>query len=757
MMLSLSPCLQLLLLLVLSLSLLPPSLSDDLSLLHSRLFASLSPTPTTLPSILSLTAQYSSHLNSSCYFTDVDYFDQSRDVWATADHMARLLTMSQALTYPSSPLYNDTTLSNHIHCALQVWISRGWTNPNWWWGVIGIPLDVTSIMLLLTTDRLSAAEVEGMSRISFQANWWTDDWGGGANLVWELTIQLYRSVTTRNTTGVEQGFSRMWTDVALAHITDNGIQLDWSYHFHTQQLMTGAYGAAWTEYILAFAIMAQDTQFALSDDRAELFTQFLVEGNAWMSIGGVWDFATVGRAVDRPGQAGPGLGYTSESVRGFAASAGNLSGVLLAYADRMDGLSSAAPLTGTRFFHTSDYFVHRRPSWIATLKLHSIRTIPTECDNSENLKGEHLGDGVLALYTSDAQRYRGEDYEDIFPLLDWQLINGVTCEVDVPLLECGESTGDVFKMRTTEFVGGVVAGRVGAATMDTATHNLTGHRSWFFLPDVVLALASNLTDPTQADVRTTLHSRLLPRATMPGGKLTVGWVNGTQSTVADGVHQWVAGQVRWLHAGGLGYVVDGDVAVGADVGQKTGNFDSIGPNNRSISKRMLTSWIDHGRGVKGAGYGYAVVPNVTADGMAAAVKGLAADVVCGDSTEVVHGLAVPRLRRAFVVVYPNGTSTARGVWACDEGGWPMTVTAPAGLYVVEEDDEAFTVTGANPVKGNKGAEVRVSRVGTGGNCTKDEADGTVVSLMWPSGDLLGASVSVRCVKAKPARISAESD
>ena len=45
-----------------------------------------------------------------------------------------------------------------------------------WFNVIGVPLDATSSMLLLTTERLSAYEVERLVNISYQANWWTTDW-----------------------------------------------------------------------------------------------------------------------------------------------------------------------------------------------------------------------------------------------------------------------------------------------------------------------------------------------------------------------------------------------------------------------------------------------------------------------------------------------------------------------------------------------------------------------------------------------------
>ena len=726
-------------LLLLALSSLFSALADDVDVLYSRFFASLTPDPSDVPSVVAEAKTYQSRLNSSCYFTDVDYFDQSRDVWATSDHMSRLLTMTEALTAPSSPLLNDTTLSNHVHCGLQVWFTRGYTNPNWWWNVIGIPLDASSMMLLLSRDRLSSSEVASFSNLTFNANWWTDDWGGGANLVWEIQIQLYRGVTTRNLTAINQGFARMWQDVVVQPLSLEGVMTDYSYHFHGTQLLNGAYGAVWTADILQFALNAQGTSYALNASQAAVFAQFLTQGNAWMSLGAVWDFPAIGRAVDRPGAGGPDLGFSASALRQFAALAPAYAPALTAYADRVDGRVGAEPLIGHRHFYTSDYSVYRRPGFVVTLKLHSVRTVPTECDNYENLKGEHLGDGVLNVYSGAQERGETPPYEDIFPVWDWQQLNGVTCEADVPLLYCGPETDDVFRVRTTTFVGGVSDGRMGVAAMDTATHNLTVQRTWVFLPTGVLALASNLSDPTQADVRTTLHSRVLP-ARGVGAEVTVGWANGTMGVVADGRHQWPAGEVRWVHAGGVGYVADVALVLGAEVGEAIGNYATIGPTNRTVSKRLVTTWMEHGRGLKEARAIYAVLPNVTAEEMREAFDGF--DVRCPVYAEGVHAVGWPALRRAWVVVWP-GAKGGEATWECQAGGWAMRLVAPVGLWMVEEDGRGFTVTAAMPVVAGKAAQVRVGRAGVGEGCER-QGNETVVTVVWPTGELLGKSVQVRC-------------
>ena len=68
-------------------------------------------------------------------------------------------------------------------------------------------------------DNATSFEIEKIKEISYRAAWWlhrpTDV---GANLVWMIQVQLYRSLATNNITGIEQGFSRMWQDIAISTI-----------------------------------------------------------------------------------------------------------------------------------------------------------------------------------------------------------------------------------------------------------------------------------------------------------------------------------------------------------------------------------------------------------------------------------------------------------------------------------------------------------------------------------------------------------
>ena len=97
-------------------------------------------------------------------------------------------------------------------------------------------------MLMMGVERLSPEEVSTITAMSYRADWWIKDYGGPANLVWELQVQLYRGLATSNDSAVAQGFDLMWQTVQVQNLSTMGIQSDWSYHYHGSQLLTASYG-----------------------------------------------------------------------------------------------------------------------------------------------------------------------------------------------------------------------------------------------------------------------------------------------------------------------------------------------------------------------------------------------------------------------------------------------------------------------------------------------------------------------------------
>ena len=378
--------------------------------------------------------------------------------------------------------------------------------------------------------------------------------------------------------------------------------------------------------------------------------------------------------------------------------------------------------------------------------MQSIRTQPVECINGQNLKDVHGGQGVLNLYRIDFN-----DYRDIFPILDWQAINGITVEHDIPLEPC---VAGHLNLTRLAFVGGVSDGHYGLAMMDTASHNLTAQRSWHFYDDAVIALATNLTLTTPTTVWTTLASRLLPR-----GQITVGFFNSTIVTLADGNYsfpytQGETSNVQWIHVGdsNIGYILQLQQRyhlLGVEVGVKTGSYHDIGPYTSNVTARILTLYINHGVGPYILDYNYMIVPNVSVESMPTLIKKYDDEqvFVCQSTNNTFHGTMWPILKRAAFVLWDNITT----IFSCKSSTFVINIElSVAGSYLFRETDDSFTVTASHPTRMNGSVVVSVDRIGYGQGCkisTKDDATTTSVELMLPSSpELLGASVNVTCTK-----------
>ena len=724
------------------------TLNDDVSILRQRVLNLLVwPAEEDLPITVQNASTYARTLNSSCYWPDVNYYDAGMVDWRVAQHMYRITTMLQALTVNGSSVQNDPQIRKAVHCALNVWLVNDWRAPNWWFNEINIPFHAASQLLMLV-DNATSFEIEKIKEISFRAAWWYHaPRDVGANVVWMIQVEIYRSLATNNLTGLEQGFTRMWEDVAIHTADDVGVQYDWSYHFHGTQLLSGTYGLAWAQNIFAFLVCSQNTRYALNAEKRSIFVQFITKGDAWMIVGKYWDWHVIGRAVSRPHREYD-VFFNTNFIRILAdlTELNDTKIELLNLANRLDGHANATLLIGNKHFFASDYQIHRRINWTSGIKMQSIRTQPIECNNGENIKAEQSGQGVLNLYTGN-----GYDYDFIFPLFDWQAINGITVEHGIPLVSCKNAS---FPLTYTSFVGGVSDGQYGLAMMDTATHNLTAQRSWHFYDDAIIALATNITLTTSTIAWTTLASRLLSI-----GQITIGFFNSTIITLNDGNYSfsYIHGKtsnVQWIHVGesDIGFLLQEQqqyASMGIELEVKTGNYLDIGPFNYNVTARMLTMWINHGIGPYTLDYNYMVLPNVSRESIPALIKQYDEDQVfsCLSTNNRFHGIMWPRLKRASFVLWENVTTT----FSCQSALFNVSIAvSDAGAYLYGESATDFTVTASHPMRVGGRMKVIVDRAGSGEGCAtigNVNAPATNVLLTLPSSpNFLGASVNVTCKK-----------
>lgn len=728
-------------------------------------------TQASLPSIAAQSKTLASGLNATCYWPNIDYNDPSdRADWKTFVHLTNVHLMVQALTTPGSPVFEDAALSVSTHCALDVWLDRDFANDNWWYSWIGVNLNLQGIYLMLGSNRTTLAEQQSLIKFSFDSAWWTNQWGGGANLVWMLSIQIMRGCASNNASALDQAFQVMWNNAVQGHVSDNfqGIVDDNAYHFHGQQLMSSAYGLVWLSDELSFWSTATGTRWAMPTSHEAVLAQFIAEGNLELTFGSGWDFGTQGRGIDRPG-----LDFTwglpSDAILALAAQSGSAP-----WKDRLNYFANAVKgnaqigRNSSKYFWSSDFLSHHRQKWGASLKLQGNNgkwtSVPNECDNSENLLAEYTGSGVLNIFTNTEPNAIRDPYYQIFPLLDWHEINGVTAEHSTPIPICGDKTGGTWPITYSSFVGGVSDGLYSCAAFDYVSHNTSSRKSYFFLDQVVVSLGSNLTNsfgepkvPNPADVWTTLVSRLVE----PTDKPTIGFLNGTIiGPLPDGNRTFSSGDITWLHAGGMGVlpavftgpngVLSNASALGVRIGQVTGDYDTIGAYSGKVTGRLFTVYLDHGKTLPKEtssmnGFAYILAPNVTVETMPLISSSLGG-TTCILATSAVHGVSSSNGNIVMSIFWDENIG---GSYSCQTTGIRITSNS-AGLFIVSlVDSKTVHISGSHPTR--LGGSLQVTLIGikaTGSACNPGASPNTTlvtiplpdVSTPW----LIGSSVIVEC-------------
>jgi chondroitin AC lyase len=515
-------------------------------------------------------------------WSDIDYSDQTRGGWKTLAHLQRAARMALIYAREREAGTADPALRDAVLSAFQFWTQKDFRNPNWWNNDIGAPLLLEQIMLLMEKDMDAVTRVGGMQildRLSPE--------GTGQNLVWENGIQLDKALLAGDPAGLRRSRDIIFGELKITR--DEGIQPDFSFHQHGPQQQMGNYGLSFAREMTAWATIFRGTSLALVETQLGILRDYLLRGEAPVVWRGTMDIGSCGRqlfpnipvlhgksvlaALDELTLIDPA--HTAEYQAASARAAGTFPGDDPGAARNID-------------YYTSDYLVHRRAGFAAYLKMCSRRVIGTEVVNDENLSGRYLADGALWVYES------GLEEKDIFPVLDWRRIPGVTCAQAGPTLRPAG-------MMDTDFAGGVSDGTNGAAGLDYNRDGVTAKKSWFFLGGRIVCLGAGITGTADAPVDTSLDLRFPPGTVVidghPGG---------------NGIPQAMTG-VGWICAGTRGYVFAQPQTVWIGTQPQQGSWTNIykAGSPEKITSDIFSIWLDHGIRPHDATYAYTLLPATT--------------------------------------------------------------------------------------------------------------------------------------------------
>ncbi|MDN5727369.1 MAG: polysaccharide lyase beta-sandwich domain-containing protein, partial [Propionibacteriales bacterium] len=244
--------------------------------------------------------------------------------------------------------------------------------------------------------------------------------------------------------------------------------------------------------------------------------------------------------------------------------------------------------------------------WAYTVSTSSKRIGRYEWGNNENNLGWYQGDGMAYLLTdADEDQFAG----DYWPTVDPYRMPGTTSSLaERPSGASGAGTG--IPRATQKWAGGVRLDEAhGSIGMDHLNHDGTvaARKSWFLLPDAVIAVGSGIST-SAADAETTVEQRRLA-----DGARTLR-VDGRVVTATE-----TLSNPDWAHIEGVGgYRFLGEHQVRARVTTRTGSWRKInsGADTAGSADERTEQYaglaILHPKGTTDGRYAYVLLPTMSA-------------------------------------------------------------------------------------------------------------------------------------------------
>ncbi|HET9572017.1 MAG TPA: polysaccharide lyase family 8 super-sandwich domain-containing protein [Bacteroidales bacterium] len=565
---------------------------------------------------LSEAAAYLSSLRLNGSWADVSYTDTDND-WSPVTHLKRMLVLSYAYNKPSSGYYQDATTLKAIQSTIDYWFTVNPTCVNWYKNDITRPTFFSTIGLLMQ-GKISESSLNKILNVLPSA-----PIGSTTDRVRSAYSVLHKGVIMKNTGLISLAIN----GIAATYIqtTNDGIQPDWSYQYHGGILYTGGYGIDLLNYTLLILPLVKDTELDFTAEQMQLLDNFLTKGVCQVVFANQLDYSTMGRQIASSLRNINGFTKYFEFMKTVFPDKSDF------YQSMIDGIEhqKRQSITGNTHYWNLDFQVHRSPRYYTSVHMCSNRTIGMECLNYENLKGMWTPFGVNYIFT------KGDEYEGIFHVYDWNRLPGVTNPYTLV-----ESASGITQR--TIFVGGVSNGKTGIAAMDFSYMNTTAKKAWFFFDKEWVALGAGISSSDAHEVSTTINQCLW--------KSDI-WVDG----VPFGRGTRILSKPKWVLQDSVGYVFPNDEMVTLEAEKQTGSHSMIYKfgSTRIEEKEVFTLFIPHGTKPVNETYQYIVVPAIGKDELNTYAGNLPIRIL--KNTSSVQAVSKPSQGQTEIVFYQPGS------------------------------------------------------------------------------------------------------
>jgi chondroitin AC lyase len=637
--------------------------------------------------------QYADAQKPDGSWTDINYQDKNRSIWATAQHAVRLVVMATACSDKESKYYRRKDLSEKIHRGMKFWFDGNFVCPNWWYNQIGVP-KILGTLFLLMEDEMSRAEMA--AAIQYMQN---SKFGmTGQNSAWLAENVLVRAILQKDEKTFLQAREYILKELVVNQ-DGEGIRPDMSFHQHGFQQQFGNYGLSFAVSQSYWARVFKGSIYALTQTQLDVIHDYLLGGLQWTCWKGYMDVGSCGRQVFQKAQRDKAKSYGTALLHMIAADPARATEYQQAY-DFDVAAATENVLTGTRVFQYSDYVLHRTKDWCAGLKMSSFRTIGSEIINTENLLGMYMGDGATFYYRN------GNEYEDIFSVWDWTMLPGTTCYKTDSLFP-GIIMSKSFKNQH-DFAGGISDSREGMAAMILNDQGLTARKSYFFTEQAVVCMGSGIRGDKNYETVTSIEQKIRR------GQIIINRENNGQIVYHDG----------------MAYYAFDNSPLTAKSGKASGHWNRIATvyDRQPVEKEIFTLWISHDlANEKSSSYGYMVFPNVTEDNWQTQVK--QSNIEPLQNNEKIHAIRNNHTVQA-VFFEPFSFRTPNG--------HEFSAEHPC-IVMLKPDNSKWILSICEPTQKEKEIILRLSGKWTGENCHYSE-DNKETVITVPVGDAKGKTI-----------------
>lgn len=537
---------------------------------------------------------YLSSFTEKGMWPDINYDDKKRSGWEPKLHAERILELVKLYNSKQTSYYHSPKVEAIIHKALDYWFTAKPVCLNWWYNQIGIPKTLGAAFILFE-QKLTSAEKEKAVVVMENSKFGMT----GQNKVWLAGNVMMRALLQNDYTLVKMARDTIASEIVTGGA--EGIKDDWCFHQHGAQQQFGNYGLSFVSGMSFFSGLFSGTSFAFDDKQLSILSTLIDKGFRWVIWKGMMDVNALGRQLFHHAQVHKALSLA------FAASelGGGESYECTTVATALLRDNYPAPTTndfvGNKSFWQSDYTIHRRPLWMASIKMASPRVVGVEMMNGDNMKGYYMADGATYIYKD------GKEYLDIFPLWDWRKLPGVTAfAADAPMPQIKS-----YQPRNKgSFVGAVSDGKQGMTVMELNRAGVKAHKAWVCTDDYVLCLGADIQADSNLVVTTSIEQ------CHKNGEL-LSLENDQWNTVKK--KDAVGKEQRFFH-NNTGYIVWGNSQeVVAEAAERTGRWHDIMQmyTPKETSGEVTTIYLKHGVSPKQGSYQYLILPATDKSNVAA--------------------------------------------------------------------------------------------------------------------------------------------